>query len=103
MGVKFEEGESVAQRKKRFEFLRNLKQFQCPENSYIATKYLGTVGSVQADTGVLISYATNMDMLYMPSGTVKDGSGVFVIQFPPPGSSQGEDVPLGYSPTLNKI
>jgi prepilin-type N-terminal cleavage/methylation domain-containing protein/prepilin-type processing-associated H-X9-DG protein len=93
MGVKFNEGGTTTDRKSRYEQLRNLKQFQCPENQYIATPFGG--GPVQADVGIMHSYATAMYFMYLPNGA---GGAFFVVQQSPSGNN-----PKGYAPLLSKI
>jgi prepilin-type processing-associated H-X9-DG protein len=94
MNVKFDEDFGQANRVARFQQLRALPAFRCPENNFLATPF----GSVTTPTDVMVSY---------------DVAGVFLMlnnpnhtQGGPVGAAMAYDttnVPQGYAPKLTKV
>jgi prepilin-type N-terminal cleavage/methylation domain-containing protein/prepilin-type processing-associated H-X9-DG protein len=66
MGVKFEEGPTAAQRRKRFDFIRNFKAFRCPENEILAGAY---TGGPTFTVDILPSYNTALQFLVQAKAT----------------------------------
>ncbi|HYO08384.1 MAG TPA: prepilin-type N-terminal cleavage/methylation domain-containing protein [Tepidisphaeraceae bacterium] len=96
MGIKFNEGASLLDRKSRFEQLRTSKVFQCPENNFLAQNYTGNKGP-RVDTGAMMSYCTAMNFLFVPQSEYAAGSFLKVK------SGSGLEPPAKYLPTLNRV
>ncbi len=62
MGIKFDEGFSLADRTQRFDYLCRLPAFQCPDNDVVAAP--DSASQVKVTTK-MISYNTNMWFLYI--------------------------------------
>jgi prepilin-type N-terminal cleavage/methylation domain-containing protein/prepilin-type processing-associated H-X9-DG protein len=96
MGIKFEEGQSNAQRSARFDFMRNHKAFRCPENSILSYPYPPSAGW---KTDTMVSYNTALLFLVQrprdPSGTGTNGFST------PPVSNIG--LPASYNVKLSKV
>ena len=94
MNVKFDEDFPQANRVARFQQLRTLPAFRCPENGFLATSF----GSVPTTTDIMVSY---------------DLAGVFFMlnnanntQGGPVGAAMAfstTNTPQGYAPKLSKI
>src|SRR5687768_2541106 len=65
MGMKFEEGASTAQRVARYERLRDMPQFVCPENQILNTPF----GSPPFSVGRMVSYNTALGFLVTRNNT----------------------------------
>ena len=97
MGIKFEEGATKDQRVTRFNQLRELPAFRCPENEFQAIKYSGS--AVDAKTGPMISYNTAMGFLLTRNNSGSDsaaGVGRTVAR-------TDQNPPSGYNVKLAKV
>jgi prepilin-type processing-associated H-X9-DG protein len=64
LGIKYDEGASIADRTTRFDFFSRLPAYQCPENDVVVSSYAGSPVTI---TTKMISYSTNMWFLYIYS------------------------------------
>lgn len=71
MGVEFNTGASLSDRQARWEQLRLLPQFNCPENQSIATQY----GSISVQAGLMPSYNMAYGFALRHHPNVSAGSG----------------------------
>jgi prepilin-type N-terminal cleavage/methylation domain-containing protein/prepilin-type processing-associated H-X9-DG protein len=96
MQIDFEEGGAISQRLKRFDTLRNRKEFTCPENQVIAVPYTGS--AVQVPVGRMISYNTAGQFLLLPPGATGGKLGAGVVE-----TSNGAATPAGYGCKITQV
>lgn len=82
---------------KRFNYLRNLKQFQCPANSFEAPAFAGAI-----DAGVGPMVAINMSRLFLFKGDTSDPTATVGMEIT--NTSFGDSrVPKSYFPLISKV
>jgi prepilin-type N-terminal cleavage/methylation domain-containing protein/prepilin-type processing-associated H-X9-DG protein len=90
MGIKFEEGPSVAQRVARYERLRDMPQFVCPENQILNTPF----GSPPFSVGRMMSYNTALPFLL--TRQISGGGGITT-------TFREWQVPASYNVKVSKV
>ncbi|MEM8874192.1 MAG: prepilin-type N-terminal cleavage/methylation domain-containing protein [Planctomycetota bacterium] len=98
LGIEFNRGATVADRSERFQQLRDVSIFNCPENEFLAVPFGG--GAADFEVGALVSYNTSMvfHLKHNDTGGNSGGNGV--------GRSKSRtdwNVPQGYSPQIARI
>ena len=96
MGQTFEEGASLADRRRRWNRIRNFPGFRCPENKIVA----GPFGTPTFDVDVMLSY--NTAVVFMWQNARAGASGVMSV-VGRPGPVGIVNPPPGYAPKLNKV
>jgi prepilin-type N-terminal cleavage/methylation domain-containing protein/prepilin-type processing-associated H-X9-DG protein len=100
LGIKFNEGGTEADRLDRFQKLRSLPLFNCPENQFLATQFTQSSpgAALIAPTGLMISYNTSIIFHHRanPTGRRDYPSGR-ILTF------DIWNVPTSYNNTINKI
>lgn len=95
MGIKFDDGPSQASRVARYEYLRALNAFRCPDNEFQAVPF----GTPTFQTGLMPSYNTAMLFLLERNTTNSNPSG-------PVGRTitrLDQNVPSSYNVTTSKV
>ncbi len=104
MGVKFNEGGTEAARLERFQKLRDIPMFNCPENQFLATQFVASTpgGNLVAPTGLMISYNTAIVFqLQRNPGTTSYPSGrIYAFDLWNPPASYNNTVAKIGSPSL---
>lgn len=92
MGIKFPDGPTLPERVARFELLRDLPMFRCPENEFLAEPF----GTPTFRTGRVVSYNTALGFLLIRNnGPGNAGrTHALVVAWNPPGS---------YNCRINKV
>jgi len=100
MGVEFNTGASLADRQARWEQLRVLPQFTCPENTVIATQF----GSIAVQTGLVPSYNMAYGFALRNHPNVASGSGFqrTLGRGGPSASGSTQNPPPSYNNTFSK-
>ena len=100
MGVDFNTGASLADRQARWEQLRVLPQFTCPENQVIATQF----GSIAVQTGLVPSYNMAYGFALRNHPNVAAGSGFqrTLGRGGPSASGSTQNPPPSYNNTFSK-
>jgi prepilin-type N-terminal cleavage/methylation domain-containing protein/prepilin-type processing-associated H-X9-DG protein len=96
-GITFNEGASTADRQERFEQLRRLPQFQCPDNQALATQF----GSIAVQSGPMPSYNTAYGFQLRNNPHPSGNS--FQRTLGRNGSGSLQNPPVGYNNTISKV
>jgi prepilin-type N-terminal cleavage/methylation domain-containing protein/prepilin-type processing-associated H-X9-DG protein len=94
MGVRYEEGPSIDQRRQRYYQMRDLAQFVCPDNEFLAPPYSG---GPTFSPGRLVSYNTALGFLVIrqtPSNSNQAGLTAARLEW---------NVPASYNVKVNKV
>jgi prepilin-type N-terminal cleavage/methylation domain-containing protein/prepilin-type processing-associated H-X9-DG protein len=98
MGVKFNEGSDRQARGERYMTMRDLRQFRCPNNEFLAPEF-GSNLTQYVTTGAMISYNTALGFLVTRTTASVNNGGTWGMS-----TSRPEwNVPASYNTKLSKV